>query len=86
MLNVCACICMLLEQVNVNLLLASVISVYCAYLCYSELSTEPRDYICNDLHKHTTNVSIGTLILGMLTIVFSLVYFVVHARSSTTSL
>ncbi|KAH1032560.1 hypothetical protein J1N35_044734 [Gossypium stocksii] len=30
--------------VNASLLPASVISVYCAYVCYTGLSSEPRDY------------------------------------------
>ncbi|KAD1696706.1 hypothetical protein E3N88_42454 [Mikania micrantha] len=37
--------------VNGSLLPASVISVYCAYLCYTGLSAEPRDYACNGLNS-----------------------------------
>ncbi|MQL73794.1 hypothetical protein Taro_006184 [Colocasia esculenta] len=73
-------------QVNGSLLPASVISVYCAYLCYSGLSSEPRDYECNGLHKHSKGVSTGTLILGMLTTVLSVLYSAVRAGSSTTFL
>lgn len=73
-------------KVNGSLLPASVISVYCAYLCYSGLSSEPRDYACNGLHKHSKSVSIGTLVLGMLTTVLSVVYSAVRAGSSTTFL
>lgn len=73
-------------QVNGSLLPASVISVYCAYLCYSGLSSEPRDYACNGLHNHSKSVSIGTLVLGMLTTVLSVVYSAVRAGSSTTFL
>ncbi|XP_072983456.1 uncharacterized protein [Typha latifolia] len=73
-------------QVNGSLLPASVISVYCAYLCYTGLSSEPTDYACNGLHKHSKQVSIGTLVLGMLTTVLSVVYSAVRAGSSTTFL
>lgn len=73
-------------QVNGSLLPASVISVYCAYLCYSGLSSEPRDYACNGLHKHSKQVSTGTLVLGMLTTVLSVAYSAIRAGSSTTFL
>ncbi|PIA39270.1 hypothetical protein AQUCO_02600009v1 [Aquilegia coerulea] len=73
-------------RVNGSLLPASVISVYCAYLCYNALSSEPRDYVCNGLHKRSKGVSTGTLILGMLTTVLSVVYSAVRAGSSTTFL
>ncbi|WOK95977.1 serine incorporator 3 [Canna indica] len=73
-------------KVNGSLLPASIISVYCAYLCYSGLSSEPRDYTCNGLHNHVKQVSTGTLVLGMLTTVLSVVYSAVRAGSSTTFL
>ncbi|XP_031131027.1 probable serine incorporator [Ipomoea triloba] len=65
---------------------ASVISLYCTYLCYSALASEPRDYECNGLHKHSKSVSTGTLTLGLLTTVLSVVYSAVRAGSSTTLL
>ncbi|XP_019169784.1 PREDICTED: probable serine incorporator [Ipomoea nil] len=65
---------------------ASVISLYCTYLCYSALASEPRDYECNALHKHSKSVSTGTLTLGLLTTVLSVVYSAVRAGSSTTLL
>ncbi|XP_020594312.1 probable serine incorporator, partial [Phalaenopsis equestris] len=73
-------------QVNGSLLPASVISVYCVYLCYSALSSEPRDYECNGLNNHSEPVSTATLVLGMLTTVLSVVYSAVRAGSSTTFL
>ncbi|KAH0466057.1 hypothetical protein IEQ34_006160 [Dendrobium chrysotoxum] len=73
-------------KVNGSLLPASVISVYCAYLCYSALSSEPRDYECNGLNNHSKPVSTTTLVLGMLTTVLSVVYSAVRAGSSTTFL
>ncbi|KAL5701699.1 hypothetical protein ACHQM5_027010 [Ranunculus cassubicifolius] len=73
-------------QINGSLLPASVISVYSAYLLYTALSSEPRDYVCNGLHKKSKGVSTGTLLLGMLTTVLSVVYSAVRAGSSTSFL
>ncbi|KDP40096.1 hypothetical protein JCGZ_02094 [Jatropha curcas] len=72
--------------VNGSLLPASVISVYCAYVCYTGLSSEPLDYACNGLHKSTKAVSTSTLVLGVLTTVLSVLYSAVRAGSSTTFL
>ncbi|XVF64977.1 hypothetical protein PTKIN_Ptkin09bG0209900 [Pterospermum kingtungense] len=72
--------------VNGSLLPASVISVYCAYVCYTGLSSEPRDYACNGLHNKSSAVSTSTLILGMLTTVLSVLYSALRAGSSTTFL
>lgn len=72
-------------QVSGSLLPASVISLYCTYLCYSALSSEPRDYECNNLH-HSKAVSTGTLVLGLMTTVLSVVYSAVRAGSSTALL
>ncbi|KAG8490067.1 hypothetical protein CXB51_015918 [Gossypium anomalum] len=69
-----------------SILPASVISLYCMYLCYSGLASEPRDYECNGLHKHSKAISTGTLTLGLLTTVLSVVYSAVRAGSSTTLL
>uniref|UniRef100_A0A0E0KFK1 Serine incorporator n=1 Tax=Oryza punctata TaxID=4537 RepID=A0A0E0KFK1_ORYPU len=74
------------KQVNGSVMPASVISVYCAYLCYTSLSSEPDDYECNGLHRHSKQVSMSALILGMLTTVLSVVYSAVRAGSSTTFL
>lgn len=72
-------------KVNGSLLPASVISVYCAYVCYTGLSSEPRGYACNGLNKSKV-VSTGTLVLGMLTTVLSVLYSALRAGSSTTFL
>ncbi|CAJ1962377.1 unnamed protein product [Sphenostylis stenocarpa] len=72
-------------QVNGSLLPASVISLYCAYVCYTGLSSEPRDYECNGLNKSRA-VSTSTLILGMLTTVLSVLYSALRAGSSKTFL
>lgn len=71
--------------VNGSLLPASVISVYCAYVCYTGLSSEPIDYACNGLNKSKA-VTTGTLVLGMLTTVLSVLYSALRAGSSTTFL
>lgn len=65
---------------------ASVISVYCAYVCYTALSSEPHDYVCNGLHNKSKAVTISTLVLGMLTTVLSVLYSALRAGSSTTFL
>ncbi|EXC14084.1 putative serine incorporator [Morus notabilis] len=72
--------------VSGSILPASIISLYCTYLCYSALASEPREYECNGLHKHSKAVSTGTLTLGLLTTVLSVVYSAVRAGSSTTLL
>lgn len=69
-------------KVNGSLLPASVISVYCAYVCYTGLSSEPRDYVCNGLHNKSKAVSTSTLILGMITTVLSVLYSALRAGSS----
>lgn len=69
-----------------SLLPASVISLYCTYLCYSGLSSEPRDYECNGLHNHSKAISTSTLTLGLCTTVLSVVYSAVRAGSSTALL
>ncbi|KAH9605345.1 hypothetical protein KSS87_014283 [Heliosperma pusillum] len=72
--------------VNGSILPASVISFYCMYLCYSGLASEPRDYNCNGLHKHSQAVSTSSLTFGLMTTVLSVVYSAVRAGSSTTLL
>ncbi|KAL7220542.1 hypothetical protein ACSBR2_013426 [Camellia fascicularis] len=72
-------------QVNGSLLPASLISVYCAYVCYTGLSFEPQDYVCNGLHNKSV-VTTSTLLLGMLTTVLLVLYSALRAGSSTTFL
>ncbi|PPS14491.1 hypothetical protein GOBAR_AA06091 [Gossypium barbadense] len=73
-------------EVGSSILPASVISLYCMYLCYSGLASEPRDYECNGLHKHSKAISTGTVTVGLLTTILSVVYSAVRAGSSTTLL
>lgn len=72
-------------RVNGSLLPAAVISLYCAYLCYTGLSSEPRNYECNGLNKSKA-VTTSTLVLGMVTTVLSVLYSALRAGSSTTFL
>ncbi|KAA8538680.1 hypothetical protein F0562_028288 [Nyssa sinensis] len=72
--------------VSGSILPTSVISLYCMYLCYSGLVNKPREYKCNGLHKHSQVVWTGTLTIGLLTTVLSVVYSVIRASSSTTLL
>ncbi|KVH88055.1 TMS membrane protein/tumor differentially expressed protein [Cynara cardunculus var. scolymus] len=66
-------------KVNGSLLPAAVISVYCAYVCYTGLSAEPRDYACNGLPNKSKAVTTSTLVLGMLTTVLSVLYSALRA-------
>ncbi|XP_042488503.1 serine incorporator 3-like [Macadamia integrifolia] len=69
-----------------SILPASVLSLYCTYLCYNGLSSEPRDYECNGPQRQSNTVPTGTLALGLFTTVLSVVYSAVRAGSSTTFL
>ncbi|KAE8715075.1 hypothetical protein F3Y22_tig00110187pilonHSYRG00520 [Hibiscus syriacus] len=75
-----------LPLVGGSILPASVISLYCMYLCYSGRESEPRDYECNGLHKHAKAISTGTVTVGLLTSILSVVYSAVRAGSSATLL
>lgn len=74
------------KQVHGSILPASVLSLYCMYLCYSGLASEPRDYECNGLHNKSEAVSTSTLTVGLLITVLSVVYSAVRAGSSTSLL
>ncbi|KAK4266420.1 hypothetical protein QN277_027344 [Acacia crassicarpa] len=70
-------------QVNGSLLPAAVISLYCAYVCYTGLSSEPYDYACNGI-GHSKAVTVSTLVLGLFTTVLSVLYSALRAGSSTS--
>ncbi|KAG2493562.1 hypothetical protein HYH03_008376 [Edaphochlamys debaryana] len=59
------------------------ISLYVAYLCFSALQSEPRDYACNGLAHRLTATSGSTLALGMLVTLLSVVYAAFRAGSNT---
>ena len=50
---------------NGSLFPASVVSLYCCYLAYSALQSEPHDYACNGLGARLNAASGSTLALGM---------------------
>ena len=39
--------------------------IYCCYLAYSSLQSEPHDYVCNGLGERLNAASGSTLALGM---------------------
>ncbi|XP_019155782.1 PREDICTED: probable serine incorporator isoform X2 [Ipomoea nil] len=80
----CFAVVTLHPSVKGSIFPASVLSLYCTYLCYSGLVSEPRDYECNGFLNHSKAVSSGTLTLGLVTTVLSVVYSAVRAGSSTT--
>ncbi|KAM7277988.1 hypothetical protein ACFE04_005122 [Oxalis oulophora] len=69
-----------------SLLPASVIAVYCSYVLYTALTSEPHGYVCNGLHNKSDAVSTSTLVLGMLTTILSVLYSALRAGSSSTFL
>lgn len=70
---------------NGSLFPASIISLYCTYLTYSALQSEPRDYECNGLGQRLTAASGSTLALGMAVTMASVVYSALRAGSNTTT-
>lgn len=68
---------------NGSLFPAACISLYCMYLCYSALQSEPRDYPCNGLAVRLTAASGSTLVVGMLLTLASVVYSAFRAGSNT---
>ena len=50
---------------NGSLFPAAVVSLYCAYLAYSALQSEPHAYACNSLGARLSAASGSTLALGM---------------------
>lgn len=63
---------------------AAIISLYCAYLCFSSLQSEPADYACNGLGSVTTlAASNGTLAIGMIFTLLSVVYAAFRAGSNS---
>ena len=67
---------------NGSLFPSAVVSLYCSYLCYSALQSEPHDYKCNGLGKHFTAASGSTLAVGMVIAIVSVVYSALRAGSN----
>ena len=59
------------------------VTLYCTYLCYSALQSEPHDYPCNGLGKRLTAASGSTLAIGMVITIISVVYSALRAGSNT---
>lgn len=53
------------QATNGSLFPAAVVALYCTYLCYSALQSEPHDYECNSLGRRLNAASGSTLALGM---------------------
>lgn len=62
---------------------SAVISVYCMYLAYSALQSEPHDYQCNALGGKLTAASGTTLAAGMLLMLLTTTYAAFRAGSNT---
>ena len=72
-----------LQARNGSLFPAAVVTLYCTYLCYSSLQSEPHDYQCNGLGKRLTAASGSTLAIGMVITIVSVVYSALRAGSNT---
>jgi hypothetical protein len=68
---------------NGSLFPSAVVTLYCTYLCYSALQSEPHDYPCNGLGKRLTAASGSTLAIGMVITIISVVYSALRAGSNT---
>eukprot|EP00195_Chlamydomonas_chlamydogama_P004895 CAMPEP_0202902598 /NCGR_PEP_ID=MMETSP1392-20130828/16943_1 /ASSEMBLY_ACC=CAM_ASM_000868 /TAXON_ID=225041 /ORGANISM="Chlamydomonas chlamydogama, Strain SAG 11-48b" /LENGTH=445 /DNA_ID=CAMNT_0049589387 /DNA_START=195 /DNA_END=1532 /DNA_ORIENTATION=+ len=62
---------------------AAMVSLYCTYLCFSALQSEPKDYECNGIAQRMTAASGSTLAVGMLVTLASVVYAAFRAGSNT---
>ena len=71
-----------LQAQNGSLFPSAVVTLYCSYLCYSALQSEPHDYQCNGLGKHFTAASGSTLAIGMVIAIVSVVYSALRAGSN----
>ena len=71
-----------LQAQNGSLFPSAVVTLYCSYLCYSALQSEPHNYQCNGLGKHFTAASGSTLAVGMGIAIVSVVYSALRAGSN----
>lgn len=71
-----------LQAQNGSLFPSAVVTLYCSYICYSALQSEPHDYQCNGLGKHFTAASGSTLAIGMVIAIVSVVYSALRAGSN----
>lgn len=68
---------------NGSLFPSAVIGVYCSYLTYSALASEPHDYECNSIGQRVTAASGSTLALSMLGTLAAVVWSALRAGSNT---
>ena len=68
---------------NGSLFPAAIFTLYCTYLCYSAMVSEPHDYECNTLGHKLNAASASTLALGMGLALLSVVYSALRAGSNT---
>lgn len=68
---------------NGSLFPSAIFTLYCTYLCYSALVSEPHDYQCNGLGQRLNAASATTLATGMLLTLVSVVYSALRAGSNT---
>lgn len=64
---------------------SALISAYCMYLCFSALSSEPRDYVCNGLGMKLNAASGSTLAIGMALTILSVTYSALRAGSNSST-
>ena len=68
---------------NGSLFPAAIFTLYCTYLAYSALVSEPHSYECNSLGHKLNAASASTLALGMALALLSVVYSALRAGSNT---
>lgn len=66
-----------------SVFVASSMAMYVAYLGFSALQSEPRDYECNSLGKRMSAASSTTLAMGMIITLLSTVWAAFRAGSNT---
>eukprot|EP00208_Stichococcus_sp_RCC1054_P000766 CAMPEP_0206135158 /NCGR_PEP_ID=MMETSP1473-20131121/507_1 /ASSEMBLY_ACC=CAM_ASM_001109 /TAXON_ID=1461547 /ORGANISM="Stichococcus sp, Strain RCC1054" /LENGTH=443 /DNA_ID=CAMNT_0053526911 /DNA_START=290 /DNA_END=1621 /DNA_ORIENTATION=- len=71
------------KATNGSLFPAAVVALYCTYLCYSALQSEPHDYECNSLGRRLNAASGSTLALGMGVTLASVVWSALRVGSNT---
>lgn len=72
-----------LQAQNGSLFPAAVLTLYCTYLCYSALTSEPHDDPCNGLGHKLNAASASTLAIGMALALLAVVYSALRAGSNT---
>lgn len=72
-----------MQAKNGSLFPSAIFTLYCTYLCYSALVSEPHQYQCNGLGQRLNAASATTLATGMLLTLVSVVYSALRAGSNT---